>query len=297
MISITRRFRRFVLAVGTALLILLLQHQAKSRVQEERPRSLHEPAFPAASKSDSERHQANALLRGGYTAAVYDRERFHEEVHGSVLWTLARFDDIVVKIYRPEWRFGFDGVIKSWWPTQPTPIAQFWDDLERDSSIRWIFFPTIDFTQQSFEEISPRLKAEWEKRKPEERFTLVGVRHWGAKDMGRELLWWAERNAISLLALGDHVTGAVRSGLEYSAGKHFEGSLEKQEALRRVRVETYIPVFPPDYEDLDVMGNPVHGGSTAEGLNRALVQCSHFDAGHRAMAPLFDELRDNIVGE
>jgi len=134
-----------MLVVGASLLLMLSQHPTVSLVMGKRIPYLRQLCSPGLSEWQSQRRQANSLLKGGHTAAVYDRERFHEEVHGSVLWTLAQFEDIVVKIYRPEWRFGFDGAIKSWWPEQPTPIVQFWDDLERDSSIRWIFFPTIDF--------------------------------------------------------------------------------------------------------------------------------------------------------
>jgi len=297
MIPIPRRFYRVLIAVSLAVLLVASQHPSVSPVVEKHLPFLHNISIPGWSGHGDQRDQANALLNGGHTVAIYEYEQFHEEVHGSVLWTFSQFDDIKVSMYRPEWRFGFGMAIASWWATEPDPNAQFWDDLERDSSIRWVFFPTIDFMKRDFADISARLQEAWEARRPEERFTLVGLKHWGTREMGKEVIWWAQRDAIAFLALGDHVAGAVRESLEWGAQHHFKDSPEEQEALRRVRVETYIPAFPPDYEDVDDLGNPVPGGSGAEGLNKALIQSSNFDTGHRAMAPLFDELRDDIIGE
>ena len=296
MISLRRRSYRLILAVGIALLFLLSQHPAFLLAVRKNLLYGHNLFGPSLSEFEAHRLQANALLNGNHTIAIFEHEQFHEEVHGSVLWTFTQFTDIRVEIYRPPWRFGFDGVIKSWWPSQPLPKAQFWDDLERDSSIRWIFIPTIDYMKSNFEDISPRLQKAWEARQPQDRFTIIGLRHWGSRDMSKEIAWWAERDAISFLALGDHVSLAVRESLVWGSGEYFEGQPEAQEAITRVRVETYIPIFPPDYEDVDDLGNPLPGGSVAEGLNKALIQSSNFDTGHRAMAPLFDELRDDIVG-
>ncbi len=259
----------------------------------------HLPSFSKFKWSNNrldDREKANALL-SGKTVAIYDYEQFHEEVHGSILWTFNQFDDnLKVKFYRPGWRWQFAAVIESWWTEQPLPPTQFWEDLESSSSdIRYVFIPTIDFEGRDWKDIQPKLRAIWNARQPEERFTIIGLRHWGAYDLTQESLWWAERDALSFLTLGDHVTNHLRGNKAWNAG-HYPNA-EDKEALERIRVETYIPAFPPDVSDMDDFGNTGAGGSGVEGLNKALVQSGNFDTGHRAMKPLFDELRDDVVGE
>ena len=293
--SLRRSSRLYCLTIFAVLgsVILLAQHPSINKNLPPHLSSLSQLQWSSPTPK-TERDRANDLLNT-HTLAIWDNNQFHEEVHGSVLWTFSQFENLTVKFYRPKWRWHFDLVVQSFWPDEPTPKEEFFTDLEKDSTIRWVFLPTIDFQKKDFEGISEQLQTIWTNRKPSERFTIVGLRHWGNYDLTKVEMWWAQRDALSLLTLGDHVTDYLIEGQRKNAMKW--KNEEEQEAIKRIRVATFVPAFPPDVTDVDDFGKSGPGGSGVEGLNKALIQSGHFDEGHRAMTPLFEEIKNDLVGE
>ena len=270
---------------------------------------LHPSLYGHRHQEDYPRLVAQQLL-GKTHVAVFDEEAFHEEVHGAVLWALHQYPDIKVSFYRPPWRWGFEKVIASWWGQVPLDPKTFIDDLQRDTSIRHIFLPTFDFSGRDWNDVSPHLQRIWEERKEDEKFNIVGMRHWGKYDQTREIAWWAERDAISFVTLGDHVTKWLQT--QHRKRADIKGRFSEAEAdgLRRMRIRTFVPIFPPDPaepqldrkrlgdgdEDQAVLGVQSEETLRADSstLDMALIQSGSWDEEHRGMNVIFQELQAQL---
>ena len=290
------------LILGTLLSVLsfrLLDPVTFQRFQQ----SIFRASWYARQEPDSPRALAQHLL-GKTHVAVFDKEAFHEEVHGAVLWTLAQFPAVQVSFYRPPWRWEFAKCIQSWWTTQPLDPNSFFDDLEQDKSIRHVFMPTIDFSGRDWKDVSPHLQRIWDGRKPEERFNIVGMRHWGTYDLTREVAWWAERDSISFIALGDHVSLWLERQQRDRAKDKKRFGQAQGDGLRRMRVRTFVPIFPPDkvekkQEAPEAEAQVVIPGDfiSRSTLDMALIQSGQWDEGHRGMNGIFEELQTHLEGE
>lgn len=288
----------------SAILLLTLQHHdyvsLPTYLEDLSPFS-----FSAAAQSARIRNSASRTL-GDTHVVIWDREFFHDEVHGSLMYTLSQYtSNVRTSLYRPGWRWDFNKVIASWWTEKPKEHESFWAVLKTDKSIRHIFLPTFDFADR-WALVQDELRAEWLRREPSERFTIIGVHHWGDHDMSKNSAWWAERDSLSLVSLGDHVTGCLRKLYQHAAETGDFTEAEKA-GLKRMRIETFVPVFPPD--ELEHVSEVAQkqadaetaleesGGERKPSLDVALIQCSKFDEEHRGIADTLKELSSNIRGE
>lgn len=239
------------------------------------------------------RRRANATV-GSRTVVVYDRNKFHDEVHGAVLWTLSQFDDVRVVFYRREWRFQFEQVISSFWPTEmePRDPGLFILDMWADHSVRDVILTTCDWDLQYIVEDLEKI---WGAREDEEKFNVICLRHWPGDGPIKDLEFFVRQGAMSQLGLGDHVGQSIEKSKE-QAIKHFsrtEGNEETIEAIPNIRTRTFVPMFPPDLPERD---EPARTAMTKGELSLALIQSSFWNEQHRAIKATFDTLEAALHG-
>ncbi len=247
-------------------------------------------AWSRSSRRASLRNQAIRSFGYGTTVAVFDRNRFHDEVHGAVLWTVKQFPGINILFYRQSWRYDFDKAIRSFWSEEPRDSETFLDDMRSDPSIRNVIFTTCDW---DFGYYGSELEEIWKARPPAQRFNIICLRHWPGDGPTKNIAFFAGQNAASQIGLGDHVGRAINQSLE-DAGRHFgrwEGNEAVVEGIMNMPIRTFVPMFPPDPPELSGMIDRVTGDKT---LSLALIQSTFWDEKHRALKVTFDFLEASL---
>ncbi|RPD62107.1 hypothetical protein L226DRAFT_546001 [Lentinus tigrinus ALCF2SS1-7] len=127
------------------------------------------------------------------------------------------------------------------------------------------------------------LKDAWDRRDADHKFSIVCYVH-NARDMEwqRWIPYWAQRNAIRLLAIGDHVAKAFRDKFAEAADSR-DPSLFAAD-FEHVPVDVHIPVL--DIPNLPVKEAPRH-------LVRAVIQ-GKFEIERRDYVRIFQELIESL---
>lgn len=249
-------------------------------------------AWFSASRT-ANRKLANSKLQGAGAVAVLDLNNFHDEVHGAVIWSLQQFAGLDVRLYRPAWRWYFEHSISSFWSSRPRDPQLLIADLREDHSIRHLIMTTSDW---DFGKLGGELEAAWDERPHDAKFDITAVRHW-AGDMNR-FTGMAERGALALLGLGDHVANNLRQSVDEMLGAHREaGNDRAADAWGKVKIRTFIPVFPAGrFPHVgDSIFDPRPDGSNS--MDMVVIQSTHFNEEHRNMNDIFTVLNSSLHGE
>ncbi|RSH82202.1 hypothetical protein EHS25_006135 [Saitozyma podzolica] len=233
---------------------------------------------------------ANSKLRGAGTVAVLDLNNFHDEVHGAVLWSLQQFAGLDVRLYRPVWRWYFEHSISSFWSSQPRDPQLLIADLRKDHSIRHLIMTTSDW---DFGKLGGELEAAWDERPHDAKFDITAIRHW-AGDTNR-FTGMAERGALALLGLGDHVANNLRQSVDELVGARREAGYDRAaDAWGKVKIRTFIPVFPAGrFPHVgDSIFDPRPDGSNS--MDMVVIQSTHFNQEHRNMNEIFTVLNSSL---
>jgi hypothetical protein len=255
----------------------------------------NEPITRARDAQEHLRRSVYSALGGsGGRVAILDSHSYHDEVHSSFLWTLSQFADLDTIIYRPPWRFGMDEAIQHFFAEPLKDPNTFIADLNADSTIKTIVLTTCDL--EYAQEWIPQLEVAWTQRSTNNKFSLVCVRHWTGASIAKDYAFFAERDAVVMLGLGDH----VKSALEYSVTQaikdieRFPGNEQRIAGLQRMPIRTYIPIFSPQFDALEEDRNS--SSYRAEVLTSAIIQSTHWDEKHRAMQSTMDMLTVALDG-
>lgn len=155
------------------------------------------------------------------TFVIFDRQYFHDEVHGPLLDCLGQFENTKIIVYRQDWRWRFGQLLRGSYPLRsPKNLVR---DLQHDPALAGpidLIFGTCDL---DLVWMSDDLDAIWRARAAENRFRIVCIRHWPGEDLVRDNAHWLDRAAFTVLGgskskkLKTMLTGLDRFGRSHDS--------------------------------------------------------------------------------
>lgn len=218
-----KRFSEIIIVIASMLLLSIGQSGYCFARQESMERSpyrsaKHEVPWASVMARWTEPWRVSLWNR---TVIVFDRQYFHDEVHGPLLDCLGQFENTKIIVYRQEWRWRFGQLLRGSYPLRsPKNLVR---DLQHDPALAGpidLIFGTCDL---DLVWMSDALDAIWRARAAENRFRIVCIRHWPGEDLVRDNAHWLDRAAFTVLGgskskkLKTMLTGLDRFGRSHDS--------------------------------------------------------------------------------
>jgi hypothetical protein len=149
-----------------------------------------------------------------------------------------------------------------------------------------------------YDKLGSEIEAAWDDRPHDAKFDVTAIRHWANPGETSRFTGMAERGALAMLGLGDHVVGVLRWTVDEVVSSHREaGRDQAADAWGNVKIRTFIPVFPagrfPHVGDSIFDLRP----DSSNAMDMVVIQSTHFNEQHRDMNAIFTVLNNSLHGE